>query len=137
MTKRSPVSPVPGPLENYAACFDRFFGARAQPQTFRRHLEGLLLPTELNKTLTALANTDPVVGEQHRKTQSLQWILSECTWEPEEINRRWIDSSNKILIKVSLAIHSVTFWIHRGLYRLFLVIITARSPHNSLWIHRW
>jgi hypothetical protein len=137
MTKCSPVSPVPGPLEKYAACFDKYLGARAQRQTFRRYLDGLLMPTELNKTLTALANTDPVVGEQHKETQTLQWILSESTWDPEEINRRRIDSSNKILIKGSLAIHSVTFWIHRGLYRLFLVIITARSTHNSLWIHRW
>ena len=62
MTKRSPVSPAPGPLENYAARFDDLFGARAQRHSFRRYLEGLLLPAERNKTLTALANTEPVVG---------------------------------------------------------------------------
>ncbi len=55
MTKRSPVSPAPGPLENYAARFDDLFSARAQRQAFRRYLEGLLLPAERNKTLTALA----------------------------------------------------------------------------------
>ena len=64
MTKRSPVSPAPGPLENYAARFDDLFGARAQRHSFRRYLEGLLLPAERNKTLTALANTEPVVGAQ-------------------------------------------------------------------------
>jgi hypothetical protein len=57
MTKRSPVSPAPGPLEDYAMSFDDLFGARAQRHTFRRYLEGLLLPAERNKTLTALANT--------------------------------------------------------------------------------
>jgi len=52
MTKRSPVSPAPGPLENYAMSFDDLFGARAQRHSFRRYLEGLLLPAERNKTLT-------------------------------------------------------------------------------------
>jgi hypothetical protein len=55
MTKRSPVSPAPGPLEDYALSFDDLFGARAQRHSFRRYLEGLLLPAERNKTLTALA----------------------------------------------------------------------------------
>ncbi len=55
MTKRSPVSPAPGPLEDYAHGFDDLFGARAQRHAFRRYLEGLLLPAERNKTLTALA----------------------------------------------------------------------------------
>jgi hypothetical protein len=59
MTKRSPVSPAPGPLEDYAECFDNLFGARAQRRALRRYLEGLLLPAERNKTLTALANTEP------------------------------------------------------------------------------
>jgi len=57
MTKRSPVSPAPGPLEDYAESFDDLFSARAQRRAFRRYLEGLLLPAERNKTLTALANT--------------------------------------------------------------------------------
>src|SRR5215210_7863643 len=39
MTKRSPVSPAPGPLEDYAQCFDDLFGARAQRHSFRRYLE--------------------------------------------------------------------------------------------------
>ncbi len=52
MTKRSPVSPAPGPLEDYAARFDELFGARAQRHGFRRYPEGLLLPAERNKTLS-------------------------------------------------------------------------------------
>src|SRR5215210_2911461 len=64
MTKRLPVSPAPGPLEDYSVRFDDLFGARAQREGFRRYLEGLLLPAERNKTLTALANTEPVVGAQ-------------------------------------------------------------------------
>jgi hypothetical protein len=72
MTKRSPVSPAPGPLETFAVRFDDLFGSRAQRQGFRRYLEGLLLPAERNKTLTALANTEPVVGAQRKEAQSLQ-----------------------------------------------------------------
>src|ERR687898_1297853 len=91
MTKRSPVSPAPGPLEDYAALFDDLFGARAQRYAFRRYLEGLLLPAERNKTLTALANTEPVVGAQRKEAQSLQWFLSESRWDPKEINERRLE----------------------------------------------
>jgi hypothetical protein len=88
MTKRYPVRPAPGPLEDYAQSFDDLLGARAQRHSFRRYLEGLLLPAERNKTLTALANTEPVVGAQRREAQSLQWFLSESRWDPEEVNER-------------------------------------------------
>ena len=91
MTKRSPVSPAPGPLEEYAARFDDLFSARAQRHSFRRYLEGLLLPAERNKTLTALANTEPVVGAQRKEAQSLQWFLSESRWDYEQINRRRVE----------------------------------------------
>jgi DDE superfamily endonuclease len=88
MTKRYPVSPAPGPLEDYATRFDDLFGARAQRHAFRRYLEGLLLPAERNKTLTGLANTEPVVGAQRKEAQSLQWFLSESRWDPKEVNER-------------------------------------------------
>jgi hypothetical protein len=88
MTKRYPVSPAPGPLEDYAIRFDDLFGARAQRHAFRRYMEGLLIPAERNKTLTALANTEPVVGAQRKEAQSLQWFLSESRWDPEELNER-------------------------------------------------
>jgi SRSO17 transposase len=88
MTKRYPVNPAPGPLEDYALSFDDLFGARTQRHAFRRYLEGLLLPAERNKTLTALANTEPVVGAQRKEAQSMQWFLSESRWDPEEINER-------------------------------------------------
>ena len=91
MTKRSPVSPAPGPLEDYATRFDDLFGARAQRHAFRRYLEGLLLPAERNKTLTALANTEPRVGAQRREAQSLQWFLSESGWDSDEINERRLE----------------------------------------------
>ena len=51
MTRRYPVTPAPGPLENFAMGFDDLFGARAQRHGFRRYLEGLLLPEQRNKTL--------------------------------------------------------------------------------------
>jgi hypothetical protein len=91
MTKRYPVSPAPGPLEDFAECFDDLFGARAQRHSFRRYLEGLLLPAERNKTLTALANTEPVAGAQRKEAQGLQWFLSESRWEPKEVNARRLE----------------------------------------------
>jgi SRSO17 transposase len=90
MTQRLPVPPAPGPLEAYCQQFDPLFDQRNQRDGFRRCLEGLLLPTERTKTLTALANTEPVVGAQHPHAQSLQWFLSESTWDPEVVNKRRI-----------------------------------------------
>jgi SRSO17 transposase len=86
LTKRLPVAPAPGPLEAYAAHFDPLFSQRPQRAGFRRYLEGLLLPAERTKTLTALANTAPVGGAQHARAQGLQWFLSESTWDPDAVN---------------------------------------------------
>src|SRR3954468_6033613 len=91
MTKRSPVSPAPGPLEDYVRSLDDLFGPRAQRHPLRRYLEGLLLPAERNKTLTALANTEPVVGAQRKEAQSLQWFLSESRWDPTKVNARRLE----------------------------------------------
>ena len=91
MTRRLPVEPAPGPLEGYAARFDDLFRARAQREASRRYLEGLLLPAERNKTLTALANTEPVAGAQRREAQGLQWFLSESGWDPKEVNERRLE----------------------------------------------
>ncbi len=91
MTKRLPAEPAPGSLELYAARFDDLFDSLAGRQAFRRYLEGLLLPAERNKTLTALANTEPVVGAQRKEAQGLQWFLSESRWNPEEMNRRRVE----------------------------------------------
>lgn len=91
MTRRLPVSPSPGPLEEYAARFDGLFRARAQRDGFRRYLEGLLLPAERNKTLTTLANAEPVAGAQRKEAQSLQWFLSESGWEQQEVNERRLE----------------------------------------------
>lgn len=88
MSHRLPVPPAPGPLETYAQAFDDLFVKRTQRAAFRRYLEGLLLPSERNKTLTGLANTAPVIAAQHPAAQRLQWFLTESTWAPEAMNHR-------------------------------------------------
>jgi SRSO17 transposase len=80
--------PIPDPLETYAARFDDLFGRAQQRAAFRQYLAGLLLPAERNKTLTALANTEPVVGAQRPAAQRLQWFLSESTWDATAIAAR-------------------------------------------------
>jgi hypothetical protein len=62
MAVRKPCPEAPGPLEAYARQFDACFGSLAQRRAFRAYLQGLLLPRDRNKTLTALAGTEPAVG---------------------------------------------------------------------------
>lgn len=73
MTARQPCPPAPGPLELYAAAFDGCFRTLAQRRGFRAYLAGLLLPRDRNKTLTALAGAEPVVGAQGAAVQRLQF----------------------------------------------------------------
>jgi hypothetical protein len=86
MTERRPCPAAPGPLENYAAQFDPLFGTLAQRRGFREYLQGLLLPRDRNKTLTALAGAEPVVAAQAKGVQRLQFFLSEAPWDAEAIN---------------------------------------------------
>src|SRR5215216_6656697 len=88
MTKRLACPPAPGPLEDYAAQFDALFGSLAQRRGLRAYLQGLLLPRDRNKTLTALAGAEPVVGAQHGAVQGLQFFLSESPWDHEQLNQR-------------------------------------------------
>jgi hypothetical protein len=62
MTARRPCPPAPGPLEDYATQFDPLLSSLAQRRGPRNYLQGLLLPRDRNKTLTALADAEPVVG---------------------------------------------------------------------------
>src|SRR5437016_6219269 len=91
MNQRLPARPAPGPLEEYAVPFDPLFSKLNQRAAFRQYLAGLLLPTERNKTLTALANTEPVVGAQLPRVQQLQWFLSESTWDAQAVNTRRLE----------------------------------------------
>jgi hypothetical protein len=86
MTQRLACAPAPAPLEAFAAPFDPLFGTRAQRRNFREYLQGLLLPRERNKTLTALVGTEPVVGAQAAPVQRLQWFLSESAWDVAAVN---------------------------------------------------
>jgi hypothetical protein len=88
MSNRLPCPPAPGPLEDYAAQFDPLFTRLAQRRGLRAYLEGLLLPRDRNKTLTALVGTEPVVGAQHAAAQGLQWFLTESSWDHERVNSR-------------------------------------------------
>ena len=87
MTKRRAIPTAPEPLEAYARHFDDLFGKSNQRDEFRHYLEGLLLPTERNKTLTGLANTEPDVGAQHPRAQGMQWFLSESTWQERQVQQ--------------------------------------------------
>lgn len=91
MSHRLPIMAAPGPLEDFAAAFDDLFERKSQREAFRRYLEGLLLPSERNKTLTALANTEPITGATKPQAQKLQWFLSESTWDPDQINQRRLE----------------------------------------------
>jgi hypothetical protein len=88
MTTRRPCPPAPGPLEDYAARFDPLFSSLAQRRGLREYLQGLLLPRDRNKTLTALAGAEPIAGAQHRQVQRLQWFLSESAWDHQQVNDR-------------------------------------------------
>jgi DDE superfamily endonuclease len=90
MTTRRPCPPAPGPLEDYATQFDPLLSSLAQRRGLRGYLQGLLLPRDRNKTLTALADAEPIVGAQHRQVQRLQWFLSESTWDHEAVNQQRI-----------------------------------------------
>jgi SRSO17 transposase len=85
MTKRIDITPAPEPLEAYARHFDDLLGKSNQREGFRRYIEGLLLPSERQKTLTGLVNTEPLVGAQLPRAQKLQWFLSESSWDEREV----------------------------------------------------
>ena len=91
MTRGLPVSPLPAPWRTTPPASTIFSllapSARASGATWR----GCCCPSERNKTLTALANTEPVVGAQRKEAQSLQWFLSESGWDPAEVNERRLE----------------------------------------------
>src|SRR5215510_15057156 len=91
MTPRKPCPTVPRPLEEYAQHFDDVFGQLAQRRSFREYLLGLLLPRDRNKTLTALVETEPVVGAQAAAVQRLQSFVTESPWEAAAINQRRLE----------------------------------------------
>jgi DDE superfamily endonuclease len=91
VTKRLPCPPAPGPLEDYAAQFDPLFARLAQRRGLRAYLQGLLLPRDRNKTMTALAGAEPIVGAQHAAVQGLQWFLTESSRDHERVNQRRVE----------------------------------------------
>src|SRR5439155_24925704 len=57
----------------------------------REYLTRLVLPRERNKTLTALAGAEPVVGAGAAAVQRLQFFLSEAHWDAEAVNARRLE----------------------------------------------
>src|SRR5690349_5436310 len=91
MSKRQNATAAPGLLEDYSQAFDDLFSKVSQRDGFRQYLTGLLLGSERNKTLTGLVNSEPVVGAQEARVQSLQWYLSESTWDAVAVNERRLE----------------------------------------------
>jgi DDE superfamily endonuclease len=91
MTARLTVAPAPGPLEEFADEFDPLFASYAQRRSFRDYLQGLLLPRDRNKTLTALAGAEPIAQAHAAPVQRLQCFLSESTWSVEAITQRRLE----------------------------------------------
>jgi SRSO17 transposase len=91
VSKRRACPPAPGPLEDYAAQFDPLFTRLAQRRGLRAYLQGLLLPRDRNKTMTALAGAEPVVGAQHGAVQGLQWFVTESSWDHERVDQRRVE----------------------------------------------
>src|SRR5436190_10214645 len=91
MSQRLACPPAPGPLEDFAAPFDPLFSTLAQRRSFREYLQGLLLPRDRNKTLTALAGAEPITQAQEAPVQRLQFFLSEAPWNLERINERRLE----------------------------------------------
>jgi DDE superfamily endonuclease len=91
MTPRRACPPAPGPLEEFAQQFDDLWETLAQRRGFRDYLQGLLLPRDRNKTLTALIGTEPVVAAQAAPVQALQFFLSESPWDAEALNQRRLE----------------------------------------------
>jgi SRSO17 transposase len=91
MSTRLPAPAAPGPLETFAAEFDPLFATLAQRRSFREYLQGLLLPRDRNKTLTALAGAEPIVQAQEAPVQRLQFFLSESPWNHEQVTERRLE----------------------------------------------
>jgi SRSO17 transposase len=90
MSQRQIARAAPGLLEQFAQEFDGLFSKVSQREAWRAYLEGLLLPSERNKTLTGLANTEPSVEAQAGRAQKVHWFLSESSWDAPAVNRRRI-----------------------------------------------
>jgi hypothetical protein len=88
MSTRLSAPPAPGPWEDYAAHFDPLFAKLAQRRGFREYLQGLLLPRDRHKTLTALVGAEPITQAQAAPVQRLQSFLSESTWNGERVQQQ-------------------------------------------------
>src|SRR5438477_10560870 len=91
MSKRQAAREAPGLLEAYSQAFDDLFSKVSQRDGFRQYVAGLLIGSERNKTLTGLVNSEPMVGAQAARVQTLQWYVSESTWEAAAVNGRRLE----------------------------------------------
>ena len=86
MAARLTCPALPEPLDDFAVRFDPVLHTPAQRRGFRAYVNGLLLPRNRNKTLTALAGAEPVIEAQAAAVQRLQFFLSEAAWDSEAVN---------------------------------------------------
>ncbi len=95
MTRRLACPPAPGPLEDDAAQFDDLFETLAQRRGFRTSLQGVLLPRERNKTLTALVGAEPGPrGASARSIPTSSGSNSSCPNRPGTPRRSTPDAWN-------------------------------------------
>jgi SRSO17 transposase len=90
MTKRVDCPVAPAPLEAYAREFDDLFTHVAQRHAVREYLQGLLLPRERNKTITAIVGAEPVARASDADVQRLDSFVAESTWSSDLVHQRRI-----------------------------------------------
>lgn len=78
-------------MEDYTAQYDALFATLAQRCSFREYLQGLLLPRDRHKTLTALAGAEPIAQAQAAPVQRLQFFLSASPWNRDHVNERRLE----------------------------------------------
>ena len=90
MTKRSPVSPAPGPLEDQAKALIISLALVPNVMVSGAIWRVRCCPLSATRRSPLWSTPNPSRGHSARRRISLQWFLSESGWDPEQIYRRRI-----------------------------------------------